>query len=584
MSKPIIKTVTVQSGVSKGFLENALATDISILESIFDLIDNSIDAARDHLLTQNYERDKYGLPSDYSGYRISIRLGKKNISILDNCLGIEEATLTRKAFVTANLSNHRFGIGHYGLGLKRALIKFGASYAMFTDNGKIAFKMRFSENQIAGNVPIKAHGYKSTGRRKTLFVVSDIKPNIAYELESKTWLENAIISLSIRYAIYTGKGLKISISSEHHKMRQEINGTLPLVRVDSKFSPINRPLIIDDVNIYVDAGVHNEYYFPAEKEHHSLQRNRTLTDDFGLYFICNDRVIVSSSTAKEHGWKTKWHSEYNGFVCLVRFVSEDSSKMPWNTMKTALKTDSKFFVQVRDELQPIADFYRQTVKILYPSATKKITLGSSQTANTKYPDQVSLNPNKNNGPIRANENAGNIAAGSNQQLHVKHWDTLLPKEFPISKDDILNTFIVDAVNLTCSIAPCAAAMLFRSILEKSLRIFIQKTGHFNVVKDHFYATKEGQKKNHSDEYKEKQGLDLAMMLGWLKDEKIAFDVFGIENKPVLWLAAKKASSRVAKLNGVTHGNELISTSQIIEIRNEIYPLVKFLVLKNSSKT
>jgi len=69
-----------------------------------------------------------------------------------------------------------------------------------------------------------------------------------------------------------------------------------------------------------------------------------------------------------HGFKTgKWHSEYNGFVCIVRFVSEDSNKMPWNTAKTALKTDSTLFLKVRERIQPIADFYRGEIKKQYPS-------------------------------------------------------------------------------------------------------------------------------------------------------------------------------------------------------------------------
>lgn len=140
MSKPIIKTIEVQAGVNPSYLEDTMTTDIGVLESIFDLIDNSIDAARDHLFLQKYETDKYGLPKDYSDYSISIRLGEKSISILDNCLGMEETTLTQKAFKTADTSNHKYGIGHYGLGLKRALLKFGTRYAMSSDNGEIASK------------------------------------------------------------------------------------------------------------------------------------------------------------------------------------------------------------------------------------------------------------------------------------------------------------------------------------------------------------------------------------------------------------------------------------------------------------
>ncbi len=370
MSRSIIKTIEVQAGVSPSYLEDTMTTDISVLESIFDLIDNSIDAARDHLFQQKFEDDKYGLPKDYSGYSISIRLGEKSISILDNCLGMEEITLTQKAFKTADTSNHRYGIGHYGLGLKRALLKFGTRYAMSSDNGKIAFKMRFNNEMISGNKRLIANAYGSTKRRKTLFVVTDVKTNIAYEIQSKFWFDNAVKMLKIRYAIYAAKGLRISISSSLHEERATIGGCLPSIRSNAKLPPTSKLIKVEGVDVFIDSGIHGEYCFPIEKNY-SLPKNKTLTDDFGLYFICNDRVIVASSTASEHGWKTKWHSEYNGFVCIVRFVSEDSSKMPWNTFKTSLKTDSRLFVQVRGELQPIAEAYRQTVKKLYPAATPK---------------------------------------------------------------------------------------------------------------------------------------------------------------------------------------------------------------------
>lgn len=587
MLKPIIKIVEVKAGVNPGYLENTLTTDISVLESIFDLIDNSIDAARDHLLSHKFERDKYGLPKDYSGYNINIRLGKKYISILDNCLGMEESTLTQKAFKTADTSNHKYGIGHYGLGLKRALLKFGSEYAMSSDNGEIAFKMHFDNKKVSGNEKLTANAYKSSGHRKTLFVVSELKSNITYEIQNKLWFDNAVKMLKIRYAVYTSKGLRISITNLYHGKMVRIHGVLPAIRNDSKLLPISMPIKAEGVNVYIDSGIHEEYYFPIEEENYSLSKNKTLTDDFGLYFICNDRVIVSSSTAKEHGWKTKWHSEYNGFVCIVRFVAEDSSKMPWNTIKTALKTDGLLFVQVRDKLQPIADSFRQSVKKLYLGSSKnqsqeKLENDSIQdgsTSSSKDNKQIENN-NKVTNPAKSTKIKLAFTAGKNQQLHVKNWETLLPKEFPRSPDEVLNAFIIDSLNLKCDVAPCASAILLRATLEKSLRVFVLKSGNFNEVKTHFYTTTEGKKKNHSDEQKAHQGIDLAMMLAWLKDEKIAIKIFGIEEKPRMWLATKKASGHAQKLNGVAHGTELIDTEQVRTIRNEIYALLHFCVLKS----
>ena len=122
MSTKPISQVKIRSGISEDFLEKTLTDDVTLLEALFDFIDNSIDAARNHLMSKKYSKDKYGLPKDYSGYNIHIRLEKNNIVIKDNCLGIDAPTLENRAFVTSSQSNHAFGIGHYGLGLKLSLI------------------------------------------------------------------------------------------------------------------------------------------------------------------------------------------------------------------------------------------------------------------------------------------------------------------------------------------------------------------------------------------------------------------------------------------------------------------------------
>lgn len=581
MVKEVIKTIEIHSGVSPDFLENTLTPDITVLESLFDLIDNSIDAARNHLISNNFEKDRFGLPDNYSNYMISIRLSKNSISILDNCLGIEEENLTNRVFMTADISNHKFGIGHYGLGLKRALLKFGNKYAMSSDNGKIAFKLRFDTAMIAGNKSFKANAYNSSGYRKTLFIVSDIKTEIAYEISSKDWFENAVKKLSIRYAEYITKGLKLNISNNIHAEFKNIIGALPKLREDAKYKPIIEHIKIDGVDVFIEAGIHKLYHFPIEGDKYSISENKKITDDFGLYFVCNDRIIVSSSTEKEHGWKTKWHSEYNGFVCIVRFVSEDSGKMPWNTLKTALKTDSSMFVKVRNKIQPIADAYRRDVKKIYLNKSQN---GSSEEDDTNFSKTANSTSSTNNtadansiGNKKAPKNIAHEDARKQKTSHVRDWSTVLPEHFPVSNNDILDAYIIEAKNLKLYDAPCASAMLLRSLLEKSLKEFIIKSNNYRAVKDYYYNTSEGKKKNHTEIEKNHQEIASAMIFPWLLQSDIAIQVFGIQEKQRMTIACKKASTHTKKLNGIVHGNEFIDNMQISNIRNEIYPLLDFCV-------
>lgn len=372
-----IRQVEINSGVSPDFIEKTLTQDITTLEALYDLVDNAIDAARNHILQNDFEQDDSGLPANYHGYKVHIRVDKNSVRILDNCFGIDEETLTNTALYTAANSNHAYGIGYYGLGLKRALLKMGSKFSLAVDNGQSIFKCHFGSDNIGGNKDRKiyANEYISRGRLKSLFSVSNLKDEIKNDLHNPSWFGNAVRGFSLRYSIYISKGFEIIIHNITTGSLERIKGTVPTLRYDALLLPQRELVNIDGVEVTIESGIHREYTFPKESNY-SRSTNNRLTEQFGIYFVCNDRIIVAASTAKEHGWSAKWHSEYNGFVCWVRFISKEPNKLPWNTSKTALRVDSSLFITVRDRLKPIADRYRAEIKSRYPSKTPS-TSGSS---------------------------------------------------------------------------------------------------------------------------------------------------------------------------------------------------------------
>ncbi len=575
-----IKTIKINTGVNPKFLENTLTEDINPLASLFDLIDNSIDAARDHLLRSKHATDEYGLPADYSGYKIQIRIDEDSVRILDNCLGIEEEVLSQKIFLIADSSNHSFGIGHYGIGLKRALLKFGTKYALSTDTGIKAFKARFDRQSLAGekNRKITADGISSTKKRKVLFSISDIKTEVKYEIRSEEWFSNAIKELSTRYAVFISKGLKISFRSLIHHKFNIVGVTLPKLRTNGNFLPNKKlPITIDGVQIFIESGIHEKYLFPREPGH-SLTINRTLTKSFGLYFICNDRVIVANSLSRSHGWTATWHSEYNGFVCLVRFVSENSGKMPWNTAKTEMRTDSTIFLKTKELLQPCADFYRQDIKRRYPAKkTKQPQATRPDTPQTQPSPPISTATAATTTESVATTSKPHPQAADNPDLHVKNWTTLLPKTFPHGDDNVLNAYIIEAIDLTLSTAPYAAAMLYRALIEAALKRFVFYTRNVQAVKDHFYASTEGKRKEHSDAQKQIQGVTPPMILPWLSSNT---DLFNNTHKARIVAATKKTREHMPFLNGVVHGIQLTDERKLAELRNDTIALLEFLITYN----
>lgn len=146
------KIVELKTGIDPLFFAETMTTDVELTDAIFDLIDNSIDAARNIIISSgDYDQDEYGLPSNYSEYEIRVDLSSQEIIVADNCFGIDSDSIEDGAFYTGRKSSHKYGIGYYGLGLKRALLKAGNSFSIQSDNGNNLYVADFSYEMLSGD-------------------------------------------------------------------------------------------------------------------------------------------------------------------------------------------------------------------------------------------------------------------------------------------------------------------------------------------------------------------------------------------------------------------------------------------------
>lgn len=609
----IYETVKLRTGIDSNFLADTLTTDIELTDALFDLIDNSIDAARNSIISDDFSKDIRGLPSDYSGYKIKLRFGCDSIIIEDNCIGMDTNVIERSAFYTGMRSNHKYGIGYYGLGLKRALLKVGSKYGMITSNGEHVYKAVFDKNTFSSDDEhaLIAKKYSSKEKHKTIFIVNELHSNIKSQISDKEWLTNAINELSIRYSIFLRKGLEITIvnSQKNHKDTLAITPSVPELRIDGVMRDINDELNESSVKCDFYVGVHREYKFPGEWGH-DQKLNEKLTKSYGIYYICNDRVIVSASTENRHGFITQWHPEYGGFICLAYITGENPKDLPWNTAKTELKVNSSLFLSIRKKIEPLAKTYRSqantiikvwtSTKHLPDDERRKIfsekiwgktfsddEISAVSRKNSKIEIQKknvskSLTENKKNIPeVKLKTTVGSIrTVGKNNSLHAKNWNTLLPPmQFPISDyDNILNNLIIEASNLKIDDAHHAACLLYRSLFEAAFRAFVKKNKLFDSVIEHFYSKGEGSKKNHTEEYKRNQGIDLSICSHWLIDNSLLFPK---DVRKKLMLCSKNLRIHIKIMNGVVHGLQLLGNDgKVQKIRNETIELLEFLVVSD----
>lgn len=616
------QSVNLKTGVDPLFFAETLTTDVELTDAIFDLIDNSIDAARNIIIGDgDYERDAYGLPCDYLGYEIRISLSSEKISIADNCYGISSDVIENLAFYTGKKSSHQFGIGHYGLGLKRALLKAGEEYFLRSGNGEFVYESEFSPEALSGNQEslLFARRYVSQRARGTLFCVKKLKSETINQIKNIEWYEGLIRSLSTRYSIFINKGLKISLKNTVHSQAGYllIESQLPVFRQDGPLLAFSGPVLAEGaVDVFFDVGVHDKYLFPAEYGS-TAKGNKSITKEYGIYFIFNDRVIVTGSFENKHGFSTSFHSEYNGFLCYVRMISENPGDLPWNTAKTEVKVHNPLFASVKKPIEELAAKYRSKAKSIINAWKDTKGLAEEERRSVFYDqfklavpdgegryvreggwpsqvelfdseadaDEVNLNESQSkqistgsasssNSSVPMFPNAG-AGAVRNKHKHTKNWTTLIPKKFPICKNNyILNNLIIEGTQLELANSPHAACLLYRSILEAAIKHFVKKTGNFNNAKDHYYSKGEGKKKNHSEEYKKNQGVDIGIGINWLLDN---LDVYPAYDKKILSMCIGKINNRISKMNGVVHGNNIISVNEITSIRDDTIYLLNFLI-------
>lgn len=561
-------TIEINTGIEPDFLQNILTKDISTLDALYDLVDNSIDAARNSILQKGcYGKDTMGLPNSYNGYQVHIDISSESISIEDNCFGMDKPTLIDNAFFIAKPSQHLFGIGQYGIGLKRSLLKMGDQYHFFMDNGIKSYEAQFNKNIFNGtSQTITAIESETQGNIKTKFTVTEIHSEIQGEIENKRWLQNALKGFQDRYSIYFAKGFKITVSYEG-KLLGEITSYIPGFRTDGVYLPTRIEENIDGVKVIIESGIHEKYVFKKE-DNHSSRENGKLSNDFGIYFICNDRVIVKASTSNNHGWRTKWHTEYNGFVCIVRFISEEPSKLPWNTAKNGMREDSPLFLTVIDKIQPIADKYRSEIKKRYPKKPNPTHTGStsSSESNQNLPDSAnSLDQTDPNTPDDSNNNGKPIHNPKNLKKLVT-YNLSIPRD----QGKIRQVYLELKNELKVHDTPYATAALLRSLIELSCDYYILKKFPKGGLVFH--------DKNKTEQVTETASLRIKI-LGVATDiNRHSSDAINNKQLDTLQLACPKRSEGVGSLDilhSVLHNYaHQITSQQVIAAHNNFSPLIK----------
>lgn len=535
------KNMKIKQGIDERFLLDTLTRDISPNEALFDLIDNAIDAAR-NTFSKNSKKDSRGLPKDYSKFEISVRISDDLVAVSDNCDGFHRNVLRDDAFILGKRSTHTQGVGHFGLGMKRALLALGKRYALSTNRPDFSATLRFE----AADLSIREDGLTATIRAvrpatRTTFVVTELQASAAHHFSGE--ITDVIVELSRRYGHFIRKGLKLSLNGT------AIAGFVPSLRSRGPVKAKKWHNKINGVDVFVRSGMHAKYRHTKEADY-DRSTNSSLTDEFGWYIVCNDRTIEVASKEKELGFSTYWHPEYNGFLGWVHFVANDPSKLPWDTKKSEIDSNSDIFLAVRAKLEEFSDDFRTENR-----QSRKSKKTSSKKTSKKNSSKKSAT------------------------FHINDVDELFPTMDLAWNDKKLASLLKEASELSLEYSFSGAALL-RMIGERAIDQHIRRSGRLSEVKQMIFDQQESDGRPFDNEQKENFEPTIRNILDWIKKHK---SYFPQENRSDCLQSLSKFANNLKTINGVMHRANLIGKAELSAMRNEFYPLLDFLTSNEPKK-
>jgi len=327
-----------------------LTRDIGLIPAIVDLVDNSADGAR-------------GLRGNrsYRGLWARIEVSQKTFRISDNCGGIPIDVARDYAF--------RFGrdedapaiehsIGQFGVGMKRAVFKLGRAFHIESATRNSRFTVSHDVDQWAKDpkwqfrfASVEKGIRVKEGEDGTTIVVTKLLPDVASAFGLSSFAAELSRELKRRLQIPIHNGLAVTLN------QIPINAEPFTLLSDKRLAPAYRRLRFSDkgaksviVKLYCGLGVSDK-------------------GAAGWHVFCNGRLVLGADKSVVTGWGEKvasgidipgFHNQYTRLRGYAYFDSDDPGRLPWNTTKTGIDTDSAVYRATRLEMmrlmRPVVDF------------------------------------------------------------------------------------------------------------------------------------------------------------------------------------------------------------------------------------
>jgi hypothetical protein len=330
----------IQGSPTKAYFINMMTKDISIEDSILDLIDNCLDGAKRQIA---WQQGKAVIKPNYNGYQVRIDLNEHQFSIEDNCGGIDISLAQNYAFHFGKRaeapSEANYSIGLYGIGMKRAIFKIGQHIRIHSSTKTEAFSVDIDINQWAK----KANHWTFELEREaisdtpgTRIEITNLHENVRKEFAITNVFTNRLYQIMARdYSFPLHDGFSIILNGNPVKPYQF------QLRESEAFLPMNyhyQDEVLPEVSVQILAGLNG--FPPDDSSSDEVREQLRDIAYFGWFVVCNGRIVLAGDKTEKTVWGngrfSLWHPQYHGFIGIVSFYAADPNLLPWTTTKRAL--------------------------------------------------------------------------------------------------------------------------------------------------------------------------------------------------------------------------------------------------------
>lgn len=346
----------VEAAPEKLFFVSMLIKDIELIPAIIDLVDNSVDGARQQRPDGNFE-----------GLTVSITVApaEDRFEIADNCGGFDADVARHYAFRFGRpeaFSGTAGSVGQFGVGMKRAIFKLGKAFRVESASASSRFVIdedvdvwaaqpgtdwSFAFDELSEPWTPPANAVLGT-----TVAVTRLHDGVQRDLARSQTLARLRTDLRLRHQEALLAGLTLELNGEL------LVASTPALLLSDAVRPIKTEIDIevdgDTVAATIIAGIVKGRADERDRDDGDAEE-APRSAEAGWYLFCNGRLVIAADKTRLTGWgvagNNAFHPQYRLFRGYAYLQARNSSLLPWNTTKTGVDEDSPVFRTLQAQME-----------------------------------------------------------------------------------------------------------------------------------------------------------------------------------------------------------------------------------------